>query len=283
MMRFSLFSNWSILLGFLMAIFAIAGMTVAVFMPAFLSFDLQADQGIGALDVPLRPINPDPIIVEEPQEIQSEPIYVEEIADLVSWERSSQINLSPSNQESVEPLLVKADPPPQSENAPVVQLSPEVPVRIVIPSIGLDAPIVPAPVEFEKIAGKEFLQWFVPDEFASGWHTTSAMLGETGNTVLNGHHNAFGEVFVSLVDLNEGDFIWIESAQSLFKYQITNKMILSEKYEQLDVRMNNAQWILPSIDERLTLISCWPYETNTHRLIVVARPMGREAITPKLE
>ena len=281
-MRYSLFSNWSILLGFLLAIFSIAGMTVAVFTPVSLSFDLHADQGIGALDVPLRPINPDPIIVEEPQEIQSEPIYVEEITDLVNWERSSQISLSPSNQESVEPLLVKADPP-QSEDAPVVQLPPEVPVRIVVPSIGLDAPIVPAPVDFEKIAGKEFLQWFVPDEFASGWHTTSAMLGETGNTVLNGHHNAFGEVFVSLVDLNEGDFIWIESAQSLFKYQITNKMILSEKYEQLDVRMNNAQSILPSVDERLTLISCWPYETNTHRLIVVARPMGREDISPNLE
>jgi LPXTG-site transpeptidase (sortase) family protein len=281
-MRYSLFSNWSILLGFLLAIFSIAGMTAAVFMPESISFDLQADQGIGALDVPLRPINPDPIIVEEQEEIQSEPIYVEEIAELGNWERSSQISLSPSNQESVEPLLVKADPP-QSENALVVQLLPEVPVRIVIPSIGLDAPIVPAPVDFENIAGVEFLQWFVPDEFASGWHTTSAMLGETGNTVLNGHHNAFGEVFVSLVDLNEGDFIWVESAQSRFKFQITNKMILSEKYEQLDVRMNNAQWILPSIDERLTLISCWPYETNTHRLIVVARPMGREEITPKLE
>ncbi len=269
-------------MGFLLAIFSIAGMTAAVFMPVYQSFDLPTDQGIGALDVPLRPINPDPIIVEEPQEIQSEPIYVEEIADLVNWERSSQISLSPSNQESVEPLSVKADPP-QSENAPVVQLPPEVPVRIVIPSIGLDAPIVPAPVDFEKIAGKEFLQWFVPDEFASGWHTTSAMLGETGNTVLNGHHNAFGEVFVSLVDLNVGDFIWVESAQSRFKYQIANKMILSEKYEQLDVRMNNAQWILPSIDERLTLISCWPYETNTHRLLLVARPLGREEITPKLE
>ena len=281
-MRFSLFSNWSILLGFLLAIFAIAGMTVAVFMPVSISFDLPPDQGIGALDVPLKPINPDPVIVEEPEEIQSKPIYVEEIADHVNWESSSQISFSPINQESVEPLLVKADPP-QSENAPVVQLPPEVPVRIVIPSIGLNAPIVPAPVDFEKIAGKEFLQWFVPDEFASGWHSTSAMLGETGNTVLNGHHNAFGEVFVSLVDLNEGDFILVESAQSRFKYQITNKMILSEKYEQLDVRMKNAQWILPSIDERLTLISCWPYETNTHRLIVVARPMGREKITPKLE
>jgi LPXTG-site transpeptidase (sortase) family protein len=29
---------------------------------------------------------------------------------------------------------------------------------------------------------------------------------------------------------------------------------------------------MPSTDERLTLITCWPYETNTHRLIIVALP-----------
>jgi sortase A len=60
-------------------------------------------------------------------------------------------------------------------------------------------------------------------------------------------------------------------------------MILPEKYEQLDVRMNNAQWILPSVDERLTLISCWPYESNTHRLIIVARPIAREEITLNMD
>ena len=127
------------------------------------------------------------------------------------------------------------------------------------------------------------MKWLVPAEPATGWHTTSAMLGEPGNTVLNGHPNAFGEVFVSLVDVTEGDIIWVESEHSRFSYQITNKIILHEKYKELDVRMSNAQWLLPSVDERLTLISCWPYDSNTHRLIIVARPMGREDITPDLK
>jgi sortase A len=60
-------------------------------------------------------------------------------------------------------------------------------------------------------------------------------------------------------------------------------MILPEKYEEMDIRMNNAQWILPSVDERLTLISCWPFESNTHRVIIVARPLAREEITLDLE
>jgi LPXTG-site transpeptidase (sortase) family protein len=143
--------------------------------------------------------------------------------------------------------------------------------------------VVPAPVEFETLAGKEFMKWLVPAERATAWHTTSAMLGETGNTVLNGHHNAFGEVFVTLDDVVEGDIIWVESENSRFSYQITNKIVLPEKYEELEVRMHNAQWLLPSVDERLTLISCWPYESNTHRLIVVASPIGREEIQSGIE
>jgi LPXTG-site transpeptidase (sortase) family protein len=279
-MRYTLISNWSILVGFLLAIFAIAGMLVTVFMPISLSFDLPTNQGAGTFEVPLKPIHPETKIVVEQGEIESQPVYVEQKVADADRESSSQIVLSAHNQKKVEPLLV-VDEALETENSPEVQLPPEVPVRILIPSINLDAPVIPAPVNFEKLAGKEFMQWYVPDQFAAGWHTTSAMLGETGNTILNGHHNAFGEVFVSLVDINIGDIIWVESENSRFSYQITNKMILPEKYEQLDVRMNNAQWILPSIDERLTLITCWPYETNTHRLIVVARPVGREEIIPR--
>jgi len=49
-------------------------------------------------------------------------------------------------------------------------------------------------------------------------------------------------------------------------------MILPERNEPVDTRLQNARWILPSADERLTLLTCWPYTTNTHRLIIVAIP-----------
>jgi sortase (surface protein transpeptidase) len=54
-------------------------------------------------------------------------------------------------------------------------------------------------------------------------------------------------------------------------------MILPERFQEIDLRMSNAQWILPSEDHRLTLISCWPYESNTHRVIVVAKLLSVEA------
>ena len=276
-MRYTLINNWSIFAGFLLAILAMSGMLVTVFLPVTISFDLPSDQGIGSLEVPLKPIHQEKTNNFQSAVVERKFVTTKESVDDADREDSSQVVLSAPNPVKVEPSLVK-DASQETEALPAVQLPPEVPVRIVIPSIDLDAPVIPAPVSFEKLAGKEFMRWSVPDQFASGWHTTSAMLGETGNTVLNGHHNAYGEVFVSLVDVEIGDMIWVESENSRFSYQITNKMILPEKYEQLDVRMNNAQWLLPSIDERLTLITCWPYETNTHRLIIVARPLGREEI-----
>jgi len=38
------------------------------------------------------------------------------------------------------------------------------------------------------------------------------------------------------------------------------------------VRRQNARWIAPTTDERLTLVTCWPYTGNSHRLIIVAKP-----------
>lgn len=154
---------------------------------------------------------------------------------------------------------------------PVVT-EPEIPLVLFIPAIDLIARILPVDSFIETIEGKDYLQWMVPDQFAAGWQKDSALLGVPGNTVLNGHHNEFGEVFGKLVDLEVGDEIIVFGDQGQHRYVITNKMIFSEKYEQIDVRINNAEWILPSQDERLTLITCWPYTTNTHRLIIVAKP-----------
>jgi sortase A len=281
----NLLDNISITLGLLLAILAISGMCIAIFVPALLSVNISPGYGIGALAVPLHhfDLQPEATVADEDDFEASEPLYVTvDIGDAKLDPPAPEVIPQNHLSAEVESLIPDTESPGDEEPAQV-QLPPEVPARIVIESIGLDAPVVPAPVEFETLAGKEFMKWLVPAERATGWHTTSAMLGETGNTVLNGHHNAFGEVFVTLDDVVEGDIIWVESKNSRFSYQITNKIVLPEKYEELEVRMHNAQWLLPSVDERLTLISCWPYESNTHRLIVVASPIGREEIQSGIE
>ena len=153
---------------------------------------------------------------------------------------------------------------------------------MLIPEIDLDVPVVPAETYFVEFEGEQYQQWLAPDKRASGWHSDSARLGEAGNTILNGHNNIYGEVFRDLVDLEVGDLIQVQGEEHLFTYRITNHMILPEKFQELDVRMSNAQWIQASQDERLTLITCWPYESNTHRLIIVAEPLQRAELAQKL-
>ncbi len=154
-----------------------------------------------------------------------------------------------------------------------------IPVRISIPVIDLTADIIQA-TNKEIIQGeKTYVQWSAPDEYAVGWHFDSAYLGVPGNTVLNGHHNVFGKVFKDLNMLVSGDEIFIYGTDlHVYKYVVSNTMILPERDVTLKVRLENARWILPSEDERITLITCWPYFSNTHRLIIVARPVGSEPI-----
>jgi LPXTG-site transpeptidase (sortase) family protein len=146
------------------------------------------------------------------------------------------------------------------------------PQRIVIPSIALDAPIVDVGLSAFESDGQTYYQWQVPEAYEAGWHNSSAPLGQPGNTVLNGHHNIFGEVFGKLVDLENGDEIVLYDAGASFSYTVAEVLILPERDQPLEVRLKNAEWILPTDDERLTLVTCWPYNDNTHRLIVVAYP-----------
>jgi sortase A len=161
----------------------------------------------------------------------------------------------------------------QIEKLPRTEKSQEViPDRIVIPTIQLNAPVINAGSRTVKVSDQTFDQWVAPNQFAAGWHGNSAYLGEKGNTVINGHHNEYGKVFGNLVNLKIGETVYVYSGKKVFPYIISNKMILKEKNEDLQTRMDNSSWIQPSPDERLTLITCWPPETNTHRLIIVAIP-----------
>jgi len=134
--------------------------------------------------------------------------------------------------------------------------------------------VVPADYNTLMVEGETFGQWQAPSMFAAGWHPNSALLGKRGNTVINGHHNEFGEVFGRLVDVKVGDEVYVYSRGQKYSFIIANRMILPERFQPLEVRLENARWINATDDVRLTLITCWPKETNTHRLILVARPVA---------
>ncbi len=159
---------------------------------------------------------------------------------------------------------------PQPTDQPKVE--PAIPTRLVISSIKLDIPVLKATWRRILVEGHLFDQWKAPKN-AAGWHPNSALLGEIGNTVLNGHNNMDGEVFRYLDKVKVGDLIQVYGGDRGFNYIVTNTMILLENEQSVQKRLENASWIGESNDERLTLVTCWPYTSNTHRLIVVAKPV----------
>ena len=147
------------------------------------------------------------------------------------------------------------------------------PQRITIPALGVDAPVTAVGLDAVVIDGETFLQWAVPRSYEAGWHQDSALLGEMGNTVINGHNNTLGEIFRDLVDLQPGDTVLVYDGDGPHSYVVADVLQLPEQGQPTAVRVANANWIAPTDDERLTLVSCWPYATNSHRLIVVAFPV----------
>jgi sortase A len=150
------------------------------------------------------------------------------------------------------------------------------PTRIVIPVIGVDAPVVPVSWETVKVAGRAQAAWEVPEMYAAGWHETSMPLGVSGNTVLNGHNTTNGEVFRDLYTLEDGDVIIVYADSIPYAYSVAKVLVLPEADQPLEVRQKNARYILPTDDERLTLVTCHPYGSLRNRLIVIAYPVTAE-------
>ena len=172
------------------------------------------------------------------------------------------------------PSFAAVNDAPTSYNSAI----PGQPVRLLIPKLNMDTAVHRIGLQAFFEAGTRYFQWAVPSGFAAGWHETSAPPGQPGNTVLNGHNNIYGEVFRDLVDLELGDQITLynETGQ-LFAYEVQQQELLPESGQPISVRIENAKWIEATEDERLTLVSCWPYTTNAYRVIVIARPVGQPA------
>ena len=231
--------------------------------------------------VPPPAVLPETPLQEDTQAAQATPALAPPPADPAPTIEPTAVPADPAP--TVEPTSPPDDPAPTIEPTPASQSAPaptqtttgfvpDVPTRLTIPAIGLDAPVETVGWSVKIQNGQEVSMWDVPNRFASGWLKTSARAGERGNTVLDGHHNIAGEVFRDLVQLKAGDTIQLWVGSQSREYIVSLLKILPEKGQPIAVRLENAKWIQPTKDERVTLVTCWPYTNNTHRLIVVALP-----------
>lgn len=158
------------------------------------------------------------------------------------------------------PVVVKASAAPSFP----------IPDHITIEALKVDAVI--EPVGPGRKVGTHSVEWAAPNNKNVGWHDYSGKLGEGKNIVLNGHNNIFGGVFRKLYTLKEGDVITLGAGPAAITYTVEQVIKVLERGQPLKVRTKNAEYIQPMKDDRLTLVSCWPETSNSHRIIVIARP-----------
>ncbi len=122
-------------------------------------------------------------------------------------------------------------------------------VRIQIPAIGVDAPIVQGD-------GWEQLKKGV------GQHIGSANPGQIGNLVLAGHNDVYGEVFRYLENLKVGEQVIIYTQLRQYVYTVTETRI---------VEPTQVEIMSPTASPTVTLISCYPYLVDNKRIVVFGK------------
>jgi sortase A len=174
----------------------------------------------------------------------------------------------PSGASSGAPLHA---PPLAARSNAINEGASRLPYRIEIPTIDVDVPVVELGWSQVEQAGQIFSEWDVA-AYAAGWHKNSALPGAGGNVVLSGHNNILGAVFRELDQLKKGDPIVLWMRDDLYEYTVEQVIVLPDRGISDKQRTANARWIGPFDEERVTLVSCWPRNNNTHRIVVIARP-----------
>lgn len=134
-------------------------------------------------------------------------------------------------------------------NIPIPTAAPDQAIRIQIPAINVDAPVVQGD-------GWEQLKKGV------GQYIYSSPPGQNGNMVLSGHNDIYGEVFRYLDRLVPGDQIIIYTQQRQFIY-IVDRTVLVEP--------TAVEVMAPTSSPTVTLISCYPYLVNNQRIVVFGK------------
>lgn len=134
-------------------------------------------------------------------------------------------------------------------NLPVPTPGIETAIRIQIPAIGVDAPVVQGD-------GWEQLKKGV------GQHVGSANPGQRGNVVLSAHNDIFGELFRHLDRLQPGDQVILYTQQKQYIYIVTRTEI---------VEPTRIEVMASTSDPNVTLISCYPYLVDDQRIVVFAK------------
>jgi sortase A len=134
-------------------------------------------------------------------------------------------------------------------NLPVPTAAPDQAIRIQIPAINIDAPVVQGD-------GWEQLKKGV------GQNVGSVNPGQTGNIILSAHNDVYGELFRYLDKLAPGDQVVLYTQQRQYTYIVDRTAV---------VEPTAVEVMASTGSPTVTLISCYPYLVDKQRIVVFAR------------
>lgn len=139
---------------------------------------------------------------------------------------------------------------------------------ISIPAINVESLVVPVGWQLRRsVKGEEQMEWDSPGPFV-GWALNSALPDSSGVILLYGHNNLYGSVFRDLYRLQTGDEIILRTAAAQWRYRVTQVRLLST---DLGVNLLKNQG-----GAQLLLLSCYPPNSNTYRVLVSAQAAPSE-------
>ncbi len=154
---------------------------------------------------------------------------------------------------------------------PLAQRSSNLPLsnqaRLVIDSIGIDAPVVFGVASDEKSVYQNL-------EYGVVHYSDSPKPGPSGVSVVLGHSSAYpwykgkyGSVFALLGKLKPGDKFYVQYDDGrLFIYEVSRSVIFNPFAS--DGRLREIE---QSKEPTIVLLSCWPVGTNYRRIAVEAK------------
>jgi len=134
-------------------------------------------------------------------------------------------------------------------NIPIPTAAPDQGIRIQVPAINIDAPIVQGD-GFEQL------------KKGVGQNIGSANPGQNGNVILSAHNDVYGEIFRNLDRLAPGDQVILYTQQRQYVYVVDSTAIVEPTAVEVMASTGN-----PTV----TLISCYPYLVDKQRIVVFAR------------
>jgi LPXTG-site transpeptidase (sortase) family protein len=125
-------------------------------------------------------------------------------------------------------------------------------IRMIIPSINVNSPVVDTP----PVNGI----WDVAD-WKVGHLSTTPNPGAPGNAAYSAHDDIKGEIFKRVDELKPGSKILLRTRTAQYTYVVTGQQVVDP---------SNTSPLDATTRPTITLISCTPYWVDTQRLIIKA-------------